>query len=185
MTPSSIAPAWPCLGRGRQGHDSPPPSYSIGDPHRLGEDSGTAIPRGPGMSEDSVPLTTAVALLGVRGGGTRLGVTCAGPFQTAGPGATVMEFVWPKQGLLRCAGFSSLALVLTRPLPVAYARSSCWAPRGPWPKTLQELMAEAGMGDAGHPHRLQSSLEFGVPDNPTIEENSSQEALALLPALPH
>lgn len=97
----------------------------------------------------------------------------------------LMEFVWPKQGLLRCAGFSSLALVLTRPLPVAYVRSSCWAPRGPWPKTLQELMAEAGMGDAGHPHRLQSSLEFGVPDNPAIEENSSQEAPALLPALPH
>lgn len=68
---------------------------------------------------------------------------------------------------------------------MAYVRSSCWAPTGPQLKTPQELMAEAGVGDADHPHGLQSSLEFGVPNNPAIEENSSREALALLPALPH
>lgn len=36
------------------------PWHADGDRHKLGEDGGTAIPRGPGMSEDSAPLVTAI-----------------------------------------------------------------------------------------------------------------------------
>lgn len=86
------------------------------------------------------------------------------------------------------AGFISVTLVLTRPLPVDYTGCSCWAPVCLWPKTHQEPMAEAVVGDVNHSCGSWSSQELRMPNNPVVaamEETSSWEISALLPALSH
>lgn len=62
-------------------------------------------------------------------------------------------------GFLQHAGFISVTCVQTRPLPVDYARRSCWASVCLWPKTHLEPMAEAVVGDVNH-----SMVKLGTQD---------------------
>lgn len=117
--------------------------------------------------------------LGVCGGGVRLGLACPGTWQITIASVTVREFGCPNEvGVSQACWVHQRYPCANEAVASGLRKDLLPGTNVPQPNTHQELMAEAGVGDADPPHGSQSSREFRVPRNPAASSSDGGEQLS-------